>query len=71
MKRSEFSKIVDEVCKAQFEYLQKQFKSEMHNGKLKLSDFAAVVISEMPIIAAKTTADILVQSGAVSLEDDS
>ena len=71
MKRSEFTEIVAAVCNTQFEYLQSQIKSEMHNGKLTINDLAAVLISEIPVVAAKTTAELLVRSGAISLEDDS
>lgn len=70
MKRSDFSGIVESVCNEQFDYLQKKIKSEMKDGKMTLDDFISVLIAEIPEVAARTTADLLLQSGAVVLEDD-
>lgn len=69
MKRSEFSQIVNTVCDEE----SKKFSELMRqstDAENRLVEMLGTAIAEIPSVAARTTAEILVRSGVISLEDD-
>lgn len=70
MKRSEFAKIVNEVSDESFKKLTEDIKQAQESDPQKLASMLAEIISSIPLVSARTTAEILVRSGIVSLEDD-
>lgn len=70
MKRSEFAKIVNEVSDESFKKLTEDIKQAQESDPQKLASMLAEIISSIPLVSARTTAEILVRSGVVSLEDD-
>lgn len=70
MKRSEFAKIVNEVSDESFKKLTEDIKQAQESDPQKLASMLAEIISSIPSVSARTTAEILVRSGVVSLEDD-
>lgn len=70
MKRSEFAKIVNEVSDESFKKLTDDIKQAQESDPQKLASMLAEIISSIPLVSARTTAEILVRSGIVSLEDD-
>lgn len=65
MKRSEFSEIVSEVA---YEHMS-AIRKTVQESEDKADAFVGA-IAEMPAISARITADILVRSGLLQLEDD-
>lgn len=70
MKRSEFAKIVNEVSDESFKKLTEDIKQAQESDPQKLASMLAEIIASIPSVSARTTAEILVRSGVVSLEDD-
>lgn len=70
MKRSEFAKIVNDVSDESFKKLTEDIKQAQESDPQKLASMLAEIISSIPSVSARTTAEILVRSGVVSLEDD-
>lgn len=70
MKRSEFSEIVNAVSTEEMSKLTESLKSAANADQNKLALMIAELATSIPAIAARTTADILVRSGLVQLEDD-
>lgn len=70
MKRSEFAKIVNEVSNEEFKKLSEKVKEYSEAEKDALPSMIAGIASSIPATAARTTADILVRSGLLHLEDD-
>lgn len=65
MKRSEFSEIVSTVSREQMDVMRKKIQE----SEDKAEGFVNA-IAEMPAVSARVTADILVRSGLLQLEDD-
>lgn len=65
MKRSEFSEIVSAVSREQMDAMRETIRK----SEDKAEGFANA-IAEMPAVSARITADILVRSGLLQLEDD-
>lgn len=70
MKRSEFAKIVNEVSNEELKRLSEKAKECSEAEKDALPSMIAGIASSIPATAARTTADILVRSGLLQLEDD-
>lgn len=70
MKRSEFAKIVNDVSDESFKKLTEDIKQAQESDPQKLASMLAEIIASIPLVSARTTAEILVRSGVVSLEDD-
>lgn len=70
MKRSEFAKIVNDVSDESFKKLTEDIKQAQESDPQKLASMLAEIIASIPSVSARTTAEILVRSGVVSLEDD-
>ncbi len=69
MKRSELAQIVNTVCDEEskkFSELMRQ-STDVEN---RLAEILGTALAEIPSIAARTTAEILIRSGVISLEDD-
>lgn len=71
MKRSEFEKIVNTVSSEEFEKLKESINQSATDNENKLANMIANIATSIPAIAARTTAEILVRSGIISLESDS
>lgn len=65
MKRSEFSEIVSAVSREHMDAMRKAIRE----SEDKAEGFVNA-IAEMPAVSARITADILVRSGLLQLEDD-
>ena len=65
MKRSEFSEIVSAVSREQMDAMRETIRK----SEDKAEGFVNA-IAEMPVVSARVTADILVRSGLLQLEDD-
>lgn len=70
MKRSEFAKIVNEVSDESFKKLTEDIKQAQESDPQKLASMLAEIIASIPSVSARTTAEILVRSGLLQLEDD-
>lgn len=70
MKKSEFAKIVNAVSDEEFKKLHEKIKKSSEMEEDALASMIADIASSIPSIAARTTAEILVRSGLVSLEED-
>lgn len=70
MKRSEFAKIVNAVSHEELEKLSDAVKSAANADKDALGLMIAEIATSVPAIAARTTAEILIRSGLLQLEDD-
>lgn len=69
MKRSELAQIVNTVCDEEskkFSELMRQ-STDVEN---RLAEMLGTALAEIPSIVARTTAEILIRSGVISLEDD-
>ena len=73
MKRSEFAKIVNAVADDEAVRIAKAVDDSRKDAanNYELAKMIATVISEIPAIAARTTAEILIRSGIISVDDDS
>lgn len=65
MKRSEFSEIVSAVSREQMDAM----RETIQKSEDKAEGFVNA-IAKMPAVSARVTADILVRSGLLQLEDD-
>lgn len=70
MKKSEFAEIVNAVSHEEFKKLNEKLKASSEMEENALPAMIADIASSIPSIAARTTAEILVRSGLVSLEED-
>lgn len=70
MKRSEFAKIVNEVSDESFKKLTEDIKQAQESDPQKLASMLAEIIASIPLVSARTTAEILVRSGLMQLEED-
>lgn len=70
MKRAEFSKIVNDVSKEELKNLNDAVKSAANADRDTLALMIAEIATSIPAIAARTTAEILIRSGLLQLEDD-
>lgn len=70
MKRSEFSKVVNDVSHEEFEKLNNAVQTAADSDKDTLALMIAEIATSIPAVAARTTAEILVRSGLMQLEDD-
>lgn len=70
MKRSEFAEIVNTVAHEQYERLNSEIQEQANSDEYALQKMIAHIASSIPAISARTTADILVRSGLVLLEDE-
>lgn len=70
MKKSEFTKIVNAVSDEEFKKLHEKIKKSSEMEKDALASMIADIASSIPSTAARTTAEILVRSGLLQLEDD-
>lgn len=70
MNRSEFAKIVNDVSHEELEKLNDAVRVAANADKDIFALMIAELATSIPAIAARTTADILVRSGLVQLEDD-
>lgn len=70
MKRSEFAKIVNAVSHEEFEKLNDVVQGAANADEDALSRMIGDIAASIPAVAARTTAEILVRSGLVQLEDD-
>lgn len=70
MKRSEFSNIVNTVSHEEWEKLNAKLQEASKLDKDAFPQMIADIASSIPATAARTTAEILVRSGLVSLEED-
>lgn len=65
MKRSEFSEIVSAVSREQMDVMRETIRKSEDKAEGLVN-----AIAEMPAVSARVTADILVRSGLLQLEDD-
>lgn len=65
MKRSEFSEIVSAVSREQMDAMRETIRKYEDKAEGFVN-----AIAEMPAVSARVTADILVRSGLLQLEDD-
>lgn len=70
MKRSELAKIVNEVSDESFKKLTEDIKQAQESDPQKLASMLAEIIASIPLVSARTTAEILVRSGLMQLEED-
>lgn len=70
MKRSEFAGIVNTVSDEEYRKLKESVDQVAADDKNKLANIIANIATSIPAIAARTTAEILLRSGVISLEDD-
>ena len=70
MKRSEFAGIVNTVSHEEYRKLKESVDQVAADDKNKLANIIANIATSIPAIAARTTAEILIRSGVISLEDD-
>lgn len=70
LKRSEFEKIVSSVSHEEFEKLTDAIQAATISSDGSYAVAIAEIACSIPAIAARTTAEILVRSGVVSLEAD-
>lgn len=70
MKRSEFAGIVNTVSAEEYKKLKDSVDQVAADDKNKIASIIANIASSIPAIAARTTAEILIRSGVISLEDD-
>ena len=67
MKRSELVKIVNKVIEAEGKKLDDAVYGATDEG---ISKMFAVLVNEVPVIAAETTFEILINSGIAQIEPD-
>lgn len=65
MKRSELSEIVSAVSREQMDVMRETIRKSEDKAEGLVN-----AIAEMPAVSARVTADILVRSGLLQLEDD-
>ncbi len=70
MKRSEFTEIVNTTAQKELEQFNAVIQATHTGSKSDFSEMITKIVVSIPAIAAKTTAEILVRSGVLSLEDD-
>lgn len=70
MKRSEFAEIVNTVSNEEYKKLKESVNQVAEDDKNKLANIIANIATSIPVIAARTTAEILIRSGVISIEDD-
>lgn len=70
MKRSEFANIVNAVSQEELEKLSAKVKQAANQEQDALPKMIADIASSIPATAARTTAEILLRSGLLTLEDD-
>ena len=70
LKRSEFAGIVNTVSSDEYKKLKESFEQVEDDDKNKIASIIANIATSIPAIAARTTAEILLRSGVISLEDD-
>ena len=70
MKRSEFAGIVNTVSDEEYRKLKESVDQVAADDKNKIASIIANIATSIPAIAARTTAEILLRSGVISLEDD-
>ena len=70
LKRSEFAGIVNTVSDEEYRKLKESVDQVAADDKNKLANIIANIATSIPAIAARTTAEILIRSGVISLEDD-
>ena len=70
MKRSDFAEIVNAVSQEEAVRLQKAMQEAASSDQNALAEMLAQVAVSVPDVAARTTAEILVRSGLLSLESD-
>lgn len=70
MKRSEFAGIVNTVSDEEYKKLKESFEQVEDDDKNKIASIISNIANSIPAIAARTTAEILLRSGVISLEDD-
>ena len=70
MKRSEFAAIVNKVSQAEANRLIAEVQKAKESDSNSFAAMIAQIAVSIPDVAARTTADILVRSGLISLEED-
>lgn len=70
MKRSEFAEIVNAVALEESNKLNQAVQKASSSSQDSFAQVIAEIATSIPGIAARTTAEILVRSGVVSLEAD-
>lgn len=71
MKRSDFAEIVNAVSQEEALRLQEIMRDAANSDQNELAEMLAQVTVSIPDVAARTTAEILIRAGLLSLESDS
>lgn len=69
MTHAEFSEIVNSVSQEEFSKLNEIIQDIHSSGESSFALVIAEIAASIPAIAARTTAEILTRSGAITLDD--